>query len=176
MKGSEAARERHRERALTVYWHGQEVAGALVYGLRAPGLRPSVDVCAEWPNGTECGTPWRLHGDRWEVDLWTIRAQQFPAGDEWVTLLRRTLEGLERAGYEVSWFAPEGDFADPPDLFNRAVMGDGVYAAFSSATGFLCRDDGVGALRPLAEGDLSRLRHAAERVWTFADGGTPTQR
>ena len=72
------------------------------------------------------------------------------------------------AGYEVAWFAVEGDFADPPALFDPEMMGEGVYAAASRETGFICRDDGEGDLKALTDADLSRLRPPAEAVWSGA--------
>lgn len=176
MMGREGASVRPRDRALRVYWKGEEVVGALVYGLRHQGMRPPVDASAAWPEGTECGSPSRLHGECWEIDLWTIRPPRIPTGNEWVSLLQRTLEGLAEAGYVVGWFAPEGDFVDPPDLFDPEMMGEGIYAAFSRPTGFLCRDAGVGGLRPLASEDLANLRSVAQGVWVACDNGNQSMR
>ena len=104
----------------------------------------------------------------WAVDLWTIRDPRLPAGAEWRTTLARVLGRLLDAGYEVAWFAVEGDFADPPALFDPDMMGEGVYAAASGKTGFICRDDGEGDLKALGHADLSRLRPPAEAVWSGA--------
>jgi len=53
------------------------------------------------------------------------------------------------------------DFADPPYLFDVEYMGQGVYAAMTPATGFMCRDQGdVQALWVLDGDDIARIRAA----------------
>jgi len=157
-----------RDRALTVYWQGQEEPGLLLYGLRRPDRRPQVDGAELVPEATEVSNPWLLSGEGWAVDLWTIRDPRLPAGSQWCATLERVLGRLLDAGYEVAWFAVEGDFADPPALFDPEMMGEGVYAAASRETGFICRDDGEGDLKALTDADLSRLRPPAEAVWSGA--------
>lgn len=150
-----------RERALRVQWSTGDEPGALLYGLRRPDQTPDVDVCSGWPTGTECRDPWLLHGPGWAVDLWTIRLQRLPTGDEWIGLLRNTLKKLIDAGYAAAWFAPEADFADPPYLFDSDYMGDRVYAVHVPELGFLTRDDGdARQLRVLPEHDIARIRSA----------------
>ncbi len=85
-------------------------------------------------------------------------------------MLACALDRLLEAGYEVAWFATEGDFVDPPALFDPAVMGQGVYAAASRETGFISRDTGEGDLRVLTGADLARLRRPAAAVWSGRAG------
>jgi hypothetical protein len=157
-----------RARALTVYWHGQEEPGLLLYGLRRPDRPPPVDGAKLVPDATEVSEPCLLSGEGWAVDLWTVRDPRLPAGAEWCATLARVLGRLLDAGYEVARFAVEGDFADPPALFDPERMGESVYAATSRETGFMRRDDGEGDLRALTDADLSRLRPPAEAVWSGA--------
>jgi hypothetical protein len=166
MDADEAPRALPRDRALTVYWQGQEEIGLLLYGLRRPEQHPEIDLTGLVAEGADVSEPWLLHGEGWAVDLWTIRTPGVPVGSDWRAMLERILGRLLDAGYEVAWFATEGDFVDPPGLFDPAVMGEGVYAAASRETGFLCRDAGEGDLTVLADGDLARLRRPATAVWS----------
>jgi hypothetical protein len=157
-----------RDRALTVYWHGEEIAGTLLYGLRSPGPRPPANPSEGWPARTKVSEPWLLHGNDWAVDLWTLRFEQIPGGGAWRAVLESTLVRLVAAGYSVAWFGLEGDFVDPPMLFDPSVM-EAVYAASSHETGFICRDQGTEDLRVLTDADLMRLRDAAIPVWSPVD-------
>ena len=159
-----------RPQAFTVYWKGEgEVVGLLLYGLRRPDEQPDPDLGARLPVGAEISDPYVLHGDGWAVDLWTIRADDgLPVGDAWRTLLQGLLERLLEAGYRAAWLALEGDFADPPYLFDPGAMGQSVYAAASPETGFISHDGGDGDLKPLTDPDLERLRELASTVWPGA--------
>ena len=161
----------HRDRALTVYWQGQKITGLLRYGLRRPHERVQIELNDFWPQGTECSAPWLLHGEGWAVDLWTVRLEQMPCGSEWRMMLQIALDRRLQAGYTVAWFATEGDFADPPALFDPAVTGEGVYAAASRDAGFICRDEGAGDLRVLTDADLAEVRNAAVAVWSAREPG-----
>ena len=152
-----------REQAFKVYVRGEEVLGLLLYGLRGPDERPQVAIA-------DASEPYELHGDGWAVDLWTIRADGgLPAGEEWQTLLQTVLGRLLEAGYQAAWFALEGDFADPPHLFDPDLMGQSVYAAATPETGFITHDDGEGELETLTDAELERLRGLATTVWPGAE-------
>jgi hypothetical protein len=156
-----------REQAFKVYWRGEEVLGLLLYGLRAPDQQPRPALVL--PAGAQAAAPYELHGDDWAVDLWTIRAVEgLPAGEEWRSLLERLLGRLLDAGYQAAWFALEGDFADPPHLFDPDLMGESVYAAATPETGFITHDDGDGELQTLTDAELERLRGLATTVWPGA--------
>lgn len=172
MNASDDVRVLPRDRVLTVYWQGEEATGLLLYALRSPDEQPHVEVCDAWPDGTKCSSPWLLHGDGWAVDLWTIRLRRIPVGTEWLALRKRTLARLAHAGYSVAWAAAEGDFVDPPALFDPEVMGQGLYAAYSEATGFLCRDQGTDDIAVLSDADLVRLRQVAVPIWASNDDHT----
>lgn len=164
--GRSGDRTLRRDRALTVYWKGQEEPGLLLYGLRRPDQDLRVAIREVFPGPAEVSEPWRLHGEEWAVDLWTVRSARLRAGDEWRATLEAVLDRLLRSGYAVAWCATEGDFVDPPDLLDPSAMGDGVYAAASRPTGFLCRDDGYGELKVLTDADLERLRRPAAAIWS----------
>ena len=157
---------RPRDQALRVYWRGEEETGVLLYGLRSPSDETAVIDLGAWGVGAVSDEPWLLHGPGWEVDVWTIRLDALPTGDRWADTLAATLDQLIGAGYQVAWFATEGDFVDPPHLFDPSVMGEGVYAASSHRTGFLTRDVGGTQLQPLADAQLTELHEAAAVVWS----------
>jgi hypothetical protein len=158
-----------REQAFQVYWKGEgEVPGLLLYGLRRPDEQPRADLAL--PAGARASEPYELHGDGWAVDLWTIRADSgLPAGEAWQALLRGLLGRLLEAGYQAAWLALEGDFADPPHLFDPDLMGESVYAAATPETGFMTHDDGDGELETLTDAELERLRALATTVWPGAE-------
>ena len=146
----------------------EEVDGVLLYGLRRPGAVSSPAIEELWPPSTELRDPHILWGTGWEVELRTLRVHQWPPSEAWEETLRLTLERLQQAGHTVTWFALEGDFVDPPFLFEPDRMGHSVYAALSAPTGFLCN------IRPGPEGletvtlyeeQLLALRAAAIPVW-----------
>ena len=155
-----------REQAFQVYWKGEgEVLGLLLYGLRRPDEQPQVAF-----DDVRASDPYVLQGDGWAVDLWTIRADGgLPVGEEWRALLQRLLGRLLEAGFAAAWLALEGDFADPPHLFDPALMGQAVYAAASPELGFITHDDGDGEIETLTDADLERLRALATTVWPGAD-------
>jgi RHS repeat-associated protein len=163
---SESAR---RDRALRVYWQGELTDGVLLYGLRAAATGRAGLVEAPWPPGTEATDPWLLHGPGWCVDVWTVRVVQWPAPDRWRSTIEASLRRVVESGYVVAWFSTEGDFVDPPQLFDPRYMGDGMYAACSTATGFLMRDRTGPRLEMLTGQDLLELRAAAEPLWSPSD-------
>jgi hypothetical protein len=79
----------------------------------------------------------------------------------------RVLDRLVQAGYAVAWFALEGDFVDPPELFGPG-RSTSVYAAASRETGFIGHDPGKGGLRFLTPDEVARLREPAVAVWIVA--------
>ena len=149
-----------REQALKIYWQGEERLGLLLYGLRRPGQPPRVDL-AELVPDPEMRL---LQGQGWAVEHWTIRLARVPAADHWRAWLEQVLDRLLQAGYEVAWFALEGDFVDPPELFGQA-RSTSVYAAASRDTGFICHDAGEDGLRFLTRDDIARLREPAMAAW-----------
>jgi hypothetical protein len=157
---------RPRDEALRVYWRGEETTGLLLYGLRSPSTVKVVIEFGAWGDGAVSDEPWLLHGPGWQVDVWTLRLDALPTRDRWVGNLMATLDQLIEAGYQVAWFATEGDFVDPPHLFDPRVMGEGVYAARSRRTGFLTRDVGGTELQPLDDAQLIELHEAAAAVWS----------
>ncbi len=154
------------EQALRVYWKGEKVDGVLLYGLRHPGSGSEPALDGLWPDPFDYDEPWSLHGPGWEVVNWTIRTSSWPHPNQWRETLRRTLEALIAVGYVVAWVAVEGDFVDPPDLFDPRYMGHGVYAALSSETGFVSDAMWSEQLRTLNETQLLRLREVAMSVWS----------
>ena len=156
--------------AFGVYWEDEgEVDGVRLYGLRHPGAISSPAIEELWPPSTELRDPHILWGTGWEVELRTLRVHQWPPPEAWEETLRLTLERLCEAGHAVTWFALEGDFVDPPDLFDPRYMGHSVYAALSACTGFL-RNIRFGPEGPetltLDVDQLLAVREAALPVWS----------
>lgn len=96
--GRSGDRTLRRDRALTVYWKGQEEPGLLLYGLRRPDQVLRVAIREVFPEPAEVSEPWRLHGEGWAVDLWTVRSGRLRAGGEWRATLETVLERLLRSG------------------------------------------------------------------------------
>ena len=113
MNAEDPRRTLPRSRALTVYWQGQETSGLLLYGLRRPKQHPETELDGLLPKGADVSKPWLLHGEGWAVDVWTIRTPAVPTGRDWRAMLALVLGHMLEAGYDVAWFATEGDFADP---------------------------------------------------------------
>lgn len=155
------------EEALTVVWDGDFVPGVIFYGLRSTDGRcgtPEFPASA-WPEGVE-RREGRLHNGDWEVLVWDVAISRWPSQQEWLTMLRTTLERLRDAGAVVTWCAPEGAFADPPNLFDPAWMSGGVYAAWAPNTGFVCTARLGNELQTLSDDQLRQLRDVATPVWS----------
>ena len=119
---------------------GEEVDGFEVAGLWASGYpevghpTPPLEL---WPEGTEADV-WRMHGPGWVVQLWRLRLRTWPAASAWRGLVEATLNRMSAHGASIAWMANDHTFADPPSLFDQEAMGDMVFAALSSVTGFVC--------------------------------------
>lgn len=117
---------------------GPEVGGFEVGGLWTAGYpaighpAPPLDL---WPDGTTVDV-WRMHGAGWVTPLWRFAIKTWPQADAWPTLVRATLDRMIDGGASIAWMANDHTFADPPGLFDPAVMGDQVLAATSTPTGF----------------------------------------
>ncbi len=146
---------------LSVFWEGEEVPGLTFYGLRAPTSDALPEFPAdEWDGRADCRS-WRLHGEAWEVVVWTVRVDRWPGRDEFGFLTERTMHALREAGCVVSWVGREGFFTDPPGLFLPESMSQGVLAALSGATGFRTALDLDQPLRFLLDDELLELREAS---------------
>lgn len=109
----------------------------------------------------------RLWGDDWTVWLTTLRVPRWPDSTLWPTLVRRLLEGVIRDdGALLAWCAFEGDFMDPPALFEPG-MSAGVWAALCSDGRAFGAPELHEPLRLLSDEDLRSLREYAG----FREGG-----
>lgn len=133
--------------ALGIFWDGEEVEGALFYGLwageRLTTPRFPVDL---WPSTTEV-RPRRLWGEGWTVWLWEVRIRSWPAEDDWRRAVSGTLEELLSAGAGISWCAVEGCFLDPPNLFDPVSMGECLWGCQSNG--------GISVPVPALEGNFN---------------------
>lgn len=121
------------EDVLGVIWEGDDVPGILFYGLwRSPV------PAAQLPSTTRPLEAIELSGPGWHVQGWRVRFLTFPPANQWIAEIYGLLSEQVTAGAIMAWCALEGEFADPPRLFDREVMGDGVYAALSPDLGFVC--------------------------------------
>ena len=145
---------------LTVFWDGEETPGLTFYGLRARGESELPEFpLHDWKNA-EC-LSWRLHGEAWEVAVWVVRVDRWPAPDRFRSLSHLTMEALLEAGCVVSWVGREGFFIDPPDLFLPESMSKGVLSALSRATGFRTALELDQPMRSLLDDELLELREAS---------------
>lgn len=157
--------------------HGEDVQGVLVYGLWFDEV-PDVHLDLPWADARQ--GRFELFGSDWRVLLFSVAVPEWPDADQWVAGIYRMLSSLTRAGARLSWCAMDGNFADPPDLFDPAVMGTQVYAAFSPSLGLALScflDDPITYLDPAVYaryGRLARDRSAASDAsgsQTLADPG-----
>lgn len=117
--------------SLEIFWDGEEVEGALFYGLWPGALvSPPAPPIGLWPSDTEFMRR-RLWGQGWTVWLLEVRIRSWPAEERWSAIVRGTLEAVLSAGAEISWCAVEGCFVDPPSLFDPTEMGEGVWSCRS---------------------------------------------
>lgn len=98
----------------------------------------------------------RMCGDDWSVWLYDVRINAWP--HSWLQQVEAALIELSSAANSVAWCAVEGCFADPPDLLDPSAMAEGVYAAFSKTTGFLCRTDLNSDFQTLTDIELRKLK------------------
>lgn len=117
--------------SLGIFWEGDEEDGLRVYGFWPREVAVPPEFPADlWPRDVTL-RPWKLWGVGWTVWCWDMRLRSWPMASEWVKVVSRTLEAVRAAGAIVAWCGIEGCFADPPSLFDRAVMGGGVWACFT---------------------------------------------
>ncbi len=146
---------------LGVFWGGEEVAGVRFYGLwRGELLTPPTFPLGLWPSESEV-SPWRLWGDGWTVWLWEVKIGPWPADDQWVLVVSRTLEAILRAGAGISWCAIEGCFVDPPNLFSPTAMSGGVWSCRSKGGIDVEAPELQGAFRYVSDHVLARLHAEA---------------
>jgi hypothetical protein len=147
---------------LEIVWRGEQVPGVTFYGLfpRSAGAT-SLFPEALWPAGVEVGSS-ILHNERWEVVVWDVAVAAWPSGEAWTRSVRGTLEALVDGGARVAWIGLEGFFCDPPDLFEPALMSEGVLAAMTADRDFRCPVDPDRPLASLTDEDLPRLRGASD--------------
>jgi hypothetical protein len=132
------------EEALGVFWDTDagtvEVDGFEVGGLWASPPYPAPESPAAplllWPPETEVEM-WRMHGPGWVAPLWRFRIRTWPAPSTWLAAVEGTLRAMTESGAKIAWLAADHNFADPPSLFDRHVMGDRVVAALSETIGFV---------------------------------------
>jgi hypothetical protein len=115
----------------------------LFYGYWRGTNEPPVSFPSdEWPVGTDFHDWWLRNDDnspkRWRVLVRSVRVRRWPSPSDWQLVIRNTLHFLTISGAGVAWCATEGDFVDPPDLFDPNQMGDGVWAVLSQKTDFAC--------------------------------------
>jgi hypothetical protein len=140
---------------LKIFWHGEEGSGLTIYAYATQPDSPPSFPLDLWPKDALFKTS-KLFGDGWLVWVWDLRVDVWPI--EWKETLRLTLVGLCVSGTPVVWCGLEGCFADPPDLLSPAAMANCVYAASSSATGFICHTDIDKTFVALHEQELHALK------------------
>lgn len=147
---------------LTVIEDGTERSGIIVYALMpASNTRVIAFPKQFWANAAV--HPLRLHGDVWEICRWDLVLDRWPLKEEWVEVIRGTLQELLDQGSVVSWIGAEGlPFADPPNLFSPDWMEGGVLAAMAGDGYFLCPLDPELPLKSLSPDDLIVLRSVAK--------------
>lgn len=157
------------ERVLTVFWKGDEMPGIICYGYW-PGLTQPVVLFPDsaWPDGTAISDTW-LHnwqdGDSdWRVLRRDIMTPEWPAHDDWLDCVRKTLDCIVRAGALIAWCATEGHFADPPELFRSEQMEGGMWAVCGRELPFECSAELGKPFKALPLSTVLAVQAAAERI------------
>jgi hypothetical protein len=156
------------ENALGVFWEGEEAPGVIAYGLWTPAIEREPAFPGDvWPTGTKhrastmagpwADEPWES-STPWEILRWDVLVPTWPQAANWAATLRATLKALIDAGANVAWFAIEGAFAEPPELFDQAKMPEGVWAAMTSDGRFMCHAEIGEPFRLLSNDELAELR------------------
>lgn len=160
--------------SLGIFWDGEEVEGALFYGLWVGDiLSPTTFPFGLWPSDTEV-RPRRLWGEGWTVWLWEVRIRSWPSEGQWKEIICGTLEALLSAGARISWCAVEGCFVDPPNLFDPIAMSDGVWSCRSKGGTSVAAPALEGTLCYVPRCILTRLQNEATRLLKGVDeGGNP---
>lgn len=114
------------QESLGIFWEGEEVDGFTTYAFwrQDEALLPELIL----PRGVE-GKSTVLRGPGWSVWLWAIRVIEWPSAGEWSSFVRGFLEQLTKQGASVAWCGLEGNFVEPPELFDPSEMSAGVWAA-----------------------------------------------
>lgn len=150
--------DRVARQQLVIFASGEEVTGAIFYGLFHPGGHGAAQFPGVW--GMERPTNrFLLEGDGWEVLMWEVAIDPWPPQSEWSSSVQVTLSALTRAGARVAWLGGEGFvFSDPPTLFDPVHMTRAVltWLTDDGATGGeVDLDEPV---RPVDDDVLRRLR------------------
>lgn len=155
---------------LQVVWRGSDIVpGCLCYGFWQGTEEPGVEFPAnDWPGGTQTAD-WWLRGDPkasapWRVLVRTVRVHSWPQADHWHATVQSTLQAFRNAGAGVAWCGLEGDFVDPPDLFDPKQMGEGVWAVLEPSIGFVCAAPIDADFAPVPQKILERLHHTVLAV------------
>lgn len=126
------------ETDLKIFWNGEEAPGFEVCGLwpTPSNVPPTLPVFPrdDWPVDTEA-KPNTYHGPGWVIYGWDVRIHRWPEPRDWRALVASMLDRLTSSGAAIAWAEDGMYFSDPPSLFKPS---DGIFAAQSSVTGFVC--------------------------------------
>jgi hypothetical protein len=68
-----------------------------------------------------------MHGRAWEITLWDLTFEEFPAGEAWRSAVDRTYDWIFESGGVVAWIGDGIGYAAPPKLFDAEKMGNCVF-------------------------------------------------
>jgi hypothetical protein len=122
--------------ALEIVWGGAQVPGILAYGLWIGNAADQSITIPSWEGSVQ--RLFRLFGEDWDVLEWRVAVSSWPSPQDWIANLAEIVKTPVRAGAALGWMALDGNFADPPDLFNPTLSGDAVYASYASELGMAC--------------------------------------
>lgn len=137
-----------------------EVDGVISYGYwkgLPPRRKPSFPIWV-WPKKTLFAEH-EFYGMNWFVLRWDIRIYNWPHKNVWQKTLKNTLERMIMHGALVGWFGVEGNFIEPPYLFDPIEMPPGgVYACYTKNYGFKCTAKLGEEYKGFNEDDFNRLK------------------
>ena len=153
------------QRLLDVVFEGELRNGVIVFGLYPAGPAPEPVFPANAWRSMEGFDQSRLLGEAWQVIEWDLAIDNPPTGDRWRDALRRTLRAHLDAGAVIAWVGGEGDFCDPPSLFD---CGMAVHAVLSRNGDYECR---LIPGRPLDPLDATAMRALRLQTSGLAESG-----
>jgi hypothetical protein len=137
------------EKSLGIFWNKSshrkddsydydEIDGLIAYGYwRNKPIKIPDFPSFKWPLIET--SDFEMNGKNWFVKRWDIKIDKWPLKDKWEELLEFSLKHVVNNGALIAWFGIEGNFIEPPSLFDYNEMSpSGVYACYTKELGFKC--------------------------------------
>jgi hypothetical protein len=119
------------------------LCGILFYGYWHGTNEPDVSFPFNvWPYGTYYMDSWLRDWQndhyRWRILRRDVYILRWPSEDLWEEVVKKTLESFLSEGAIIAWGGSEGNFVDPPSLFDPNEMPGSVWAYMTQDGAFIC--------------------------------------